>query len=494
MPLELSLHPRKTSVLADGPIPLSLELKNAGAGDARVLEPGGLSPFEYALYSADGSSLLQSASEMERRDADPWLADDPPVPRDNLALPPGGAAVYEDDLMSFLMQPLEPGSYLLQASYLSSEGEICTSPRVALEVVISRPQTLAQDLSPEGGRVTIAEWHRTPEGTTVLRERGAGLPPLGRFFDLQTFETAGPLRQSAMSLNAAYRIPEAWRWLAWLDGERLFAGVAHAGTWLYPTTTVSLDLQTPTLLPYGYTLHDAGAIFLVAGRRGDRAHLQLVRIPPGYDVTPVSTDVRLEDPPDTVPSATCVWTESGPPELLLSWIVCVHDVQLILFGRVDALTGEVLSPPKGVYPTLRSVAAFAVPPALGTQSSTLGEQRSAQVLLAPASPGSPYTHVTFDMLNPSTSAARDLPLLPELASGGVDRWVLPSALFPGVPVLAVAGQEIWMSGSRAWTGIAAGNIDPSSVRLWAFSPTRWICSWFDRTHGYRWRPLRAGEG
>jgi hypothetical protein len=211
---------------------------------------------------------------------------------------------------------------------------------------------------------------------------------------------------------------------------------------------------------------------------------------PGKGAAPVLTDVRLEKLPDAVPSATCVWTEDGPPTLVMSWTLEVHEATLILFGRVEALSGEVLAPPKGVFATVRPVLAVGVPPAIAP-----GERRRAQVLLGPASPGSArLTHVTFDMANPDAQTVLELPSLPDLPAGGVDRWVLPSEPLAGAPVLAVAGPAIWASGSDAWTRIVTGDVEPTSVRLWAFSPARRICSWFDRARGYRWLRLTAGDG
>jgi hypothetical protein len=481
MPLVLSLRPTSPSVLADGPMPFSLTIENTGPFDATAPAMGGSSPFEYSVYAGDGSRWILSASASSRQAADRWMDDMPPIGAGDLTLSPGAAAVYDDDLMSLLTEPLAPGSYLVQASYGASTGETTVSARVPLVVVASRPLAIAQDLALREGRVVVAEWHSREDGKTLLRARQSGNVPLGRFSELTTIETGEPVRQVALSCDVAYRIPEGWRWLAWLDGGSLFAGVAQEQNLLFPTQPIALDLEAPTLLPFGFTTADRGAIFVVAGKREGRQSILLIRIPSGPNATPLLTDVRLSDPPDVAPiAATCVWTAEGVPALVLSWVQEIKGVSLILQGRVDATTGEVLAPPKGVFVTLRSVLATSFPPTLGPD-----ERRHAQVLLGPEpNEGASLTHMTFEMTHPSTQTSRELP---PLSVGEVARWVLPSDPTSGAPLLAVAGGEIWASGSQGWTRIATGDVEPSSARLWVFSAGRWLATWFDREGGYRSR-------
>lgn len=477
----LKLESRTAAVLADGPMPLSLSLVSTGAEAQTIPEIDGSAPFELTIHAVGGSTAPRTASRAQRRRADVWMSNIRPMRGPDLVVAPGGSASFEEDLMSLLTEPLEPGRYLVEAAYRPPEGETCTSERVPLEVVVSRPQVIAQALAVGEGRVAIAEWHVDADGTTRLRVRHKGMTPLGRFHELATLDAAAPVRQCAISTNAAYGILDAWRWLAWTSGNELHAGVAHDEHLMYPSRPIPLDLEAPSLLPLGFTVHGAGVIFVVAGKRDGRAHLRLIGIAPGADAEPVLTDVRLEPPGDVVPSTTCVWTAEGPPELVVSWVVESGGTTTILFGRVNALTGEVVAPPERVFTTDRSVLAFAVPPTVGP-----GEQRRAQVLLAPAlDDGSQFTHVTFDMADPSNVTAHELPSLPAFAARGVDRWVLPSEPHVGAPVLAVGGSEIWAAGRAGWTRIATGDVEPSSARLWAFAPKRLVCTWFDRARGYR---------
>jgi hypothetical protein len=490
----LKLEPRAPTVLADGPMPLSLELVNAGAEDEAVPQIEGTALFEYSIHAADGELPPRSASRMQRRRADVWLSNIRPMQGPDLVVAPGGSARFEEDLVSLLTEPLEPGRYLIEASYDSPEGETCTSERVPLEVVVSRPHAIAQTLAVGEGRVVIAEWHLDADGTTRLRARQKGKTPLGWFSELATLDAAEPVGQCAISTNAAYGILEAWRWLAWTSADALRVGVAHGEHLMYRSRPIRLELEAPSLLPIGYTVHGARAVFVVAGKRDGRPLLRLVGMAPGLDAEPVLTDVQLEPPTDGVPSTTCVWTADGPPELVASWVVEAGGATSILLGRVNARSGEVVAALGRVFTTDRSVLAFAVPPTIGpAMGPAVGsdEQRRAQVLLAPARlDGSQFTHVTFDMGDPANVTAHELPSLPAFAARGVDRWVLPSDPVAGAPVLAVGGAEIWAAGGGAWTRLATGDVEPSSVRLWAFAPTRLVCSWFDRARGYRWQRLQ----
>lgn len=490
MTIELSLRALSPSVLADGPTRFALELTNAGPGEVTVPVAGGSSPFEYAIHAGDGSRLIASASEEAMRDAHPWMKEMPLMRLGDLELSPGASARYEEDLVSLLTAPLPPGDYLVQASYRPTEGETTVSTRVPIRVLVSRPTAIAHDLSVREGRVITAEWHAEPDAKALLRERRSGELPLGRFFDLGAVEARGPIRQVAVSRDTAPGIPEGWRWLAWLDGADLFAGVAQESRLLFPTRPIALDLESPSLLPFGYTLLDRGALFVVTGARARRPVVRLIRVPKGPAAAPVSMDVTLDDPPDTAPvAATCVWGLDAAPELILSWVQEIKGATLIIAGRVSATTGEPASPPKGIFVTLRPVLTTHFPPSIGP-----GERPHAQVLLGPDLPGHDHlTHVTFEAGNPSVQTSREIANLPPSA-GEVARWVLPSDPTSGAPLLAVAGGDLWVSGSQGWARLAPhppGQVEPWSVRLWVFSTKMWLATWFDREGGYRARWLDA---
>ena len=486
MPYQLTLKLPSTPAIADGPILLSIALKNLGNTPAAFPSSEGPSQFRYSIYSPEGDRFLQSASRAERQKAKPWLAQMKELPAAQSEVLPEHSLVYQEDLTPLLAHPLEPGSYIVEASYRFPDGETCVSPRTTLEIAVSKPQAIAQDIAISDGMVVIAEWHRDA-AANVLRKRDNGLPPLGHFDELWTSTALEPIRQSAMSRNAAYGIPQRWRWLSWISGGHLLAGVAHDRRWIYPTLPIPLDLDAPSLLPIGYTTADAGALFLIAGKKEGRPSIRLVAIPPGEDAQPVVTTVAFDTLPDAIPEATCVWGPDRAPELILSWTVPISGVTMVLLGRVSAVSGEMPAAPKAVFVTLRSVCAVNCPPSLGPE-----EQRYGQVLMAPDSVGLPYTHVAFDIASPSSQTARELPFIErEFVPSDVKRWVLPSEPFPNSPVLAVTAEEIWACVGSEWILVADGAIDASSVRLWVFSPARVLCTWFDRDRGYRSELLRG---
>ena len=406
------------------------------------------------------------------------------VPERFFTLEAGFIALYEDDLMSLLTQPLEPGDYSLQAAYNSPDGEACSSERVPFEIVVSRPELMAQDIEPGAGRVIIAEWHRNPDDSTLLRHRETDVLPLGRFFDLQTFPPPQPIRQSAISRNAAYGILDHWRWLAWLEGAKITAGVVLHDGFVFPTQSIALEIEAPHLLPFGYTTADSGGLFIVSGKSGGEPRILLVKFTPGQNAETSSTNLQFEKLPDAIPSATCIWSADGAPELLISWTLESGGSSGIVQGRVNALDGQVVAAPRRVFTSRRPVQAAAFPPSVAP-----GEKQFAQILLAPEPSGSFLTHTIFDIANPSNFGSRDLPALEPFSSEMVDRWVLPSAPSRITPVLAVAGEDIWASGKADWRHVASGEIDASSVRLWAFSPQSLLCTWFDKSRGYRTQAL-----
>jgi len=503
MPFELILQSLPEPAIADGPIRLALEIRNTGDRELPVpLAMNGSLPFRYSIYSPDGSDLLKTASAIERMDAEASLGDRPRIPPRMIDLPAGLTASYDDDLMSLLTEVLAPGKYLAEAAYDAPNGESSTSARVDLEIELSEPMALAQDIEVSQGRIIIAEWHRKTGGGTLLRQRETDVPqPLGRFFDLHTFEPANPAPpQCAVSTRAAYGILDHWRWLAWLDGGSLLAGVAHYGRWLYPTGPISLDLDKPALLPYGYTLGDGGAVFVVAGESGGRPRLSLVRIPPDQEAQPAVIDVASAKLPEGTPRATCLWSEDGADELVFGSELESSGATTIVLTRVHALTGEMTAVPKAVFVTLRPVLEVSFPPAASAE-----EERHAQILLGPDPAGEThFTQITFDIRNPFRQISKDLPDFEGAGEDGfsperAERWVLPSEPYSDTPVLAVAQGQIWSAtASRqdqcGWGRVAEGEIEAWTVRLWAFSANRLLCTWFDRVLGYQSHWLRFVDG
>jgi hypothetical protein len=503
MPFELTLLASREPAIADGPIRLGLEIRNIGDRELSVPHPGGgPSPFQYSIYNSDGSELRTTASQAERMNARIWLGDRPEIPSLMAGLPPGLAVSYDDDLMSLLTEALAPGKYLVEASYDAPNGETGTSPRVGLEIELSQPMALAQDIEIPQGRIVIAEWHRKASAGALLRVRETdALQPLGRFFDLHPFEPANATPpQCALSTRAAYGVLDRWRWVAWLDGANLLAGAAHYDRWLYPTQPIPLDLENPALLPYGYTLADGGAVFAAAGESSGGPQLRLVRIPLGQEAQPMVTDIALANLPEGTPRATCLWNTEGAPELVFGWTVENSGATTIVLAKVNALTGEMTAAPKAVFVTLRPVLELNFPPAASAE-----EERRAQLLLGPGPAGERhFTQIAFDIRNPSTQISKDLPEFEGAGEDGfsparAERWVLPSEPYSGTPVLAVANGQIWAAtASRkdgdGWRRIAEGEIEGWTVRLWAFSPDRLLCTWFDRTLGYRsrWLPSPGG--
>lgn len=503
MPFELILQSPPEPAIADGPIRLALEIRNSGDRELPVpLAMNGSLPFRYSIYNAEGSELLKTASAIERRDSETWLGDGPEIPLPMIDLQPGSTESYEDDLMSLLTEALAPGKYLVEASYEAPNGETGTSARVGLEVELSDPVALAQDIEVSQGRIIIAEWHRTTGGGTLLRQRETDVPkPLGRFLDLHAFEPADPAPpQCAVSTRAAYGILDHWRWLGWLDGGSLLAGVALYGRWLYPTGPIPIDLDEPALLPYGYTLADGGAVFIVAGESGGRPRLRLVRIPPGQEARPAVVDVASAKLPEGTPHATCLWSEDGADELVFGSKLESGGTTTIVLARVHALTGEMTAAPEAVFATERPVLEVSFPPAASTE-----EERHAQILLGPGPAGETcFMQIAFDIRDPSRQISKDLSDFEDAGEDGfsperAERWVLPSEPYSGTPVLAVAQGQIWAAtaaqqGPRGWSRVAEGEIEAWTVRLWAFSADVLLSTWFDRSLGYRSHWLRFTGG
>lgn len=508
MPFELILQSSPEPAIADGPIRLALEIRNTGDRELPAPTPAmkGSLWFRYSIYDEEGSELLKTASVIERTDAEAWLGDPPEFPSPMNDLPPGSTESYDDDLMSLLTEALRPGKYLVEAAYDAPNGETSTSARVEVEIERSEPIALAQDIEVAEGRIIIAEWHRATGGSTSLRQRETDVPkPLGRFFDLHTYEQTDPAPpQCAVSTRAAYGILDHWRWLAWLDGGSLLAGVPHHGRWLYPTEPISLDLDQPVLLQHGYTLGDGGAVFVVACETGGQPRLRLVSVPPGQDAQPAVIDVASAKLPEGTPRATCLWSEDEAVELVLGSILENSGETTIVLARINALTGEMTAEPEPVFATKRPVLEVSFPPAASAE-----EERHAQILLEPDPGGEThFTQIAFEIRDTSRQIAKDLSDFEDAGEGGeggfspkrAERWVLPSETYSDTPVLAVAQGQIWAATALrqdggGWGRIAEGEIEAWTVRLWAFSADLLLCTWFDRVLGYRshWLQFAGGQ-
>jgi hypothetical protein len=473
MPLILALSPFEAPVLADGPIPVNISIENTGTSDAVAPLGHGSSLFHYAIYDANGDALIQNASYGEAADRTSFGGDRPEPVRFTGTLPPGVTAFVEDDLAPLLAAPLPPGTYKLEASYQEPSGETTGSLPILLEIVASAPLAIAQSVQQHSGEVCLAEWHSTGQSPAVLlRQRDTRLKA---FNGLSTFDPVGPIGRAALSTTVAVGLPSTWCWLGWTEGSNFVAGVATGGDFMYPVMRSPSGIDDPILLPRAYATANRGAIFSIAGD----ATLRLVRTPAGKDVVPEWIDVRLDEMPAGVPRVMCRWDPEKEPELHYVWTVEYKGAAMLAFAQVNPATGEGVGAVRSAYVTLRPVVAFEVPATVGP-----GQAVVVQVLLGPWQDEKEFAYVTFDLASPTELTSRKYPVMTVAANA----FVLPHQVETAAPpILGVTPSAIWTSrgGTDEWRTIATGEIDVASVRLWAQSSRRQICTWFDRTAGYK---------
>ncbi len=497
MPIELILTgPTASEVLVDGPIRLSLWLKNTGQGSMDAPAP---EEFEYRVYDVGDvkgqgeSKLLCTASILSKEESIPQLSSAPVSTPSSVSLGGGAMYAYPTDLTALLTELLPPGKYQVEA-VLSGDTLQATSEQVPFEVMMSWPAAFAQALDGRRQRLVLIEFHQEPReegvGPVRLRLRRSESTLLDRFHDLHTFEPATPLQQTALTIDSAYGVPGDWRWIAWMDGNDLYCGAARKADFLYPKGPVDLQLGADArLLPYGYVTANGNGTFLVTGLdRGDgKRKIRMVTIPPGKDTQPVLTDLHLATvPADAIPESTMVCAGDGKRELVLYWRVQAAGIQIVAAGRFDPETGAMLAKPGPVFQTSRQVLASQAPPVVFLDGQA---EDAFQVLLAPDTAEGRFTLVAI-RVGDGEKLEFDLPALDDsLRNSIVARWVLPSNHVPGKRAAIVTSNgEVWLTsdgGGPSWRRIGGGDgLDAGSVRLWAFDARLAACTWFDKTKGY----------
>ncbi len=478
--MHLSLTSPQFASVADGPILLDLSLTNDGGTPVSVPDPEESRPFAYKILDSEGKDTVALASAALRQAAVPRMTPPLKLPTIMQELGVGASLEYRSDLMSLLAVPLAPGRYLVEASYTCPDGAITLSDRVPVVVIPARPTAMAQTLAQTPGTLVAVELHDQQDGSFLLRKRQSDDTFLGRFFDMRTVRPSTPVLRLAVSVEAAYGTPRDWRWIAWLEGETLFAGVARSTDFTRPTSALPLGLADPVLLPFGYVFKDGSGLFGVVGSANGQRRIGLIQIDGHRDSKPKLIPVELAGLPEPIPNFTLVWNEEGVPELLCMWHLQTQRGSEIGAVRITVATSAIHPLPGRLYETNRQVLATAFPPVIRP-----GKSGHFQVLLAPEAEGASYTHETVNLLDPADRSTRDLPAFTPPSGQTVTRWVLPSVAFPGAPVVVVTEKELQVCVAGEWRPVASGKPIPDSARVWALSSSVYYCTWFDAVRGYQ---------
>lgn len=478
--MRLDLKPPQLSAVADGPISLELSLTNDSASPVDVPVPKQSEPFEYTIFDSEGERTISIASSAHREASIPSLEPVPELPAPQQSLEPNAVLPYKDDLTSLLPAPLPSGRYVVEGLYRQPDGSVARSERVSIEVKPSLPVAIAQTLDPRPESLILVDFHDTQDGSLLLRKRQSDHTLLGRFYDMLRFRRSAPVQQAAIAVEANFDTPRYWRWVAWLEGNSIRAGVVRAVDFVGPSDAIPLDLEDPRLLHHGYVFPDGSGKFIVAGK----GKMQLVTIGPARGSKPEVVDIQLTNAPLSVPFVTLAWNESESPELIFTW----NEDKEILQARIDPRTGLERSSVSSIFTTNRDMVEVAGPPAI-----LPGRTGRVQILLAPANEDDRYILTSLDVADPASQTSRRVPLLGTLPGESVDRWVLPSHAYPEAPVLALSKGEFWVTDRDGWRHIAVGDPLPGSTRLWTFDSTTFQCTWFDTVRGYQSVFLRPGR-
>ena len=474
--LQLILNAPHEAFITEGPMPLTLRLSNQGGEPQNVPPPGGSSPFEYRIYLGDAWIATASVREVliSRGLARTFVAI--PAPR---RLSPDASQDYTEDLAPLLASPLPPGQYELEARHLPSRtADLILSKRVPFEITALQPEAIIQTL--DGPFIAAFEFLKRDAGHMILRQRSSLLSLNDPFNEIHTFTPSDSLGDTAFAVPVEPGQPLYWRWLAWLDGNSLHAGVAQITSLTYDTGPVPIQLDSPSLLPYGYGFPDGRGLFILSGFEGDDRRIQIVTLLPERGHPPLFTRVHLSHVPKILFSTTLNLPDGGPAEILLSWILLAGARSGVAQGAVDAATGEVKTKPRSIFVTRREVAAHSFLP-----MHRAGEPGVHQFLLAPEAPHGSYTLLRMGADDVSRRDEIDLPSTSVFRGHLIDRWVLPSPASAQPVVAALSGGKIWVSQGNDWRQLEAANVLISTVRLWTVATGQLWCTWFDAAHGYR---------
>lgn len=252
--------PRRREVLSGESLLVWAILHNRGETAVDVPFPDAPSPFRYRLTSETHRVELDNTSFVTLLRHEPPAPVDPAPP---FALAPGSKVPRSEDVAALSAEPLAPGAYEIVADLRAGALSGRSSP-ARISIVAPRPIAWDGQVCARRGTFASALAHRDPSAVALLvRESYTGRPELGVYRRVAERPVGAGVRSLCTSVDTADII--GGRWVAWLEGDALFARRVWGPTVESSHDAIALPFRGARLARSGLQLADGSGLFLAVG-------------------------------------------------------------------------------------------------------------------------------------------------------------------------------------------------------------------------------------
>lgn len=419
--LELKLM--NPTVLVGASIPVKVLVKNQGESTVSLHDKEFSDPFRYVLRRTSDSEaayILSAKAARLARSIDPI----PPMPEPMKELAPGAQDVFSADLAIYTPVPLPAEEYLLSAVYSIGEQEL-VSAEIPLNISIPRVKALSAVLGVSEPRLSLLFAHAFEDGSLGVYQMESAHESYADGIAYKHALIAAPdnANHSPFVATALDLYPnQGVRWLIWLSGSVLGAGVAQFHHLFLSKPPMDIPLEAAELYELAFQLANDSVVVPILGQNAEKQPiLAIVRIkangPSELQLFPLSLSRR-----PSLWKAQARRTEGG---IVLDFVFATHDqgqgalqLQSILLGESRALE-PILLQQHGSMPLALSIAPLAL------ESAGIAEVLWAPIVQKDKPPHLGFSRIPLD--NPKAAVSIPLPVHAPPETEFPRRYLLPEA-------------------------------------------------------------------
>jgi hypothetical protein len=261
--LDLTIKLKRDKVITGESLPIEVTLENRSPSPVEVPDPRVESKFLYTLRSQSDPAVVHHLSAAQAH-ADRYLEPKRSRGLPGLQLAPGAKQVYNEDLAQYEVTPIHPGAYALVVGY-NGVGGLAECAAVPISIAPPRPSRMVTLAGATEKRIAVvfAQPSDAKHASVYQIENAAGRPGDGAAYPRKEGVGIAELRGLAVAIDLASS--QGRRWLAWLEGGVLGAGVGNGRYISRLVEPVAHGLHGASLGPVGWQLSDDDALFIVLG-------------------------------------------------------------------------------------------------------------------------------------------------------------------------------------------------------------------------------------
>jgi hypothetical protein len=191
-------------------------------------------------------------------------------------LPAGGKIKVTEDLGTYAIPPLTPGTYSVTGTY-TLDGKSFVSNEVPISIALPKPHALVRWCDTRTGRRASLLINQDASKRTLYHSDSYNpLPSLGALWGYyDSFDMKSPVTLS-VALQCAREM--LFRWIAWLQADAVHIAWVSYGTKMATPITLSTDFSDAKLLNCGAFVEGNRAFFCIWGQKDGLASIQLVSV------------------------------------------------------------------------------------------------------------------------------------------------------------------------------------------------------------------------